>query len=63
MKRKSCVLTLIKLQFIPALAEFWRQGRFPIDRLTKSYSYKEVNQAIDDMNRGRTIKPILIWAD
>ncbi|KAL6249143.1 hypothetical protein RBB50_004206 [Rhinocladiella similis] len=59
----SCQGSSVPQKFIPALAEFWRQGRFPIDRLTKSYSYKEVNQAIDDMNRGRTIKPILIWAD
>ncbi|KAJ9628356.1 hypothetical protein H2204_009331 [Knufia peltigerae] len=59
----SCQGSSVPQKFIPALAEFWRQGRFPIDRLTKSYSYKEVNQAIDDMHHGQTIKPVLIWAD
>jgi Zn-dependent alcohol dehydrogenase len=48
-------------QFIPALVEFWKQGRFPINRITHSYSYRDVNKAVDDMKSGHTIKPVLIW--
>ncbi|KAK7887915.1 hypothetical protein LTR67_009309 [Exophiala xenobiotica] len=59
----ACQGSSVPQKFIPALVEFWKQGRFPIDRLTKSYAYKDVNKAIDDMHHGRTIKPVLIWDD
>lgn len=45
--------------FIPRLIELYKQGRFPFDRLIKFYPLKEINQAVEDMEKGRVIKPVL----
>ncbi|MBP0590423.1 NAD(P)-dependent alcohol dehydrogenase [Paraburkholderia sp. LEh10] len=45
--------------FIPALIELFRQGRFPFDRLIRYYDFVDINQAIEDSESGRTIKPVL----
>ena len=46
-------------QFIPALIELHRQGRFPFDRLVRVYELSEINQAAHDSETGETIKPVL----
>lgn len=45
--------------FIPKLIELYRQGRFPFDRLINFYPFDEINQAVNDMELGRVIKPVL----
>ena len=45
--------------FIPKLIELYRQGRFPFDRLVRYYPFDQINQAIEDSERGRTIKAVL----
>lgn len=45
--------------FIPRLIEFFMQGRFPFDRLTRFYGFDEIGQAFHDSEAGTTIKPIL----
>lgn len=50
---------VIAQTFIPTLIEFYRQGRFPFDRLIKHYEFEDINQAIDDSENGKTIKPVL----
>lgn len=45
--------------FIPELIELHRAGRFPFDRLIKSYEFRDINRAIADSRRGSTIKPVL----
>jgi aryl-alcohol dehydrogenase len=45
--------------FIPVLVDLYRQGRFPFDRLVRFYDFAEINQAVEDSERGVTIKPIL----
>lgn len=45
--------------FIPKLIELYRQGRFPFDRLITFYPFDEINQAVEDMEKGRVIKPVL----
>lgn len=47
--------------FIPALVRLWKQGRFPFDKLTKKYSFTDINEAFADSERGDTIKPILVF--
>ncbi|WP_037140331.1 NAD(P)-dependent alcohol dehydrogenase [Rhodococcoides fascians] len=48
-------------EFIPRLIELYRQGRFPIDRLVKKYSFQEINQAVEDLETGVAIKPVLVF--
>jgi aryl-alcohol dehydrogenase len=45
--------------FIPKLIELYSQGRFPFDKLITFYPFDEINQAVKDMEKGRTIKPVL----
>lgn len=46
--------------FIPRLAEFWRQGRFPFDRLLTFYPFAEIARAFADAHSGKAIKPVLL---
>ena len=46
--------------FIPTLLDLWSQGRFPFDRLIKSYALHDINQAVADAESGSTIKPVLV---
>ena len=47
--------------FIPALVELYKQGRFPIDRLVHTYEFADIDQAAQDMQAGRTIKPVIVF--
>jgi len=45
--------------FIPRLIELYRAGKFPFDRLVSFYEFRDINQAMDAMRRGETVKPVL----
>ncbi|MBN1103848.1 MAG: NAD(P)-dependent alcohol dehydrogenase [Deltaproteobacteria bacterium] len=45
--------------FIPRLIELYKQGRLPFDRMITFYPFDEINKAVEDMERGRVIKPVL----
>lgn len=45
--------------FIPMLIDYYRQGRFPFDRLIKFYPFEKIAQAFEDAESGRAIKPVL----
>jgi aryl-alcohol dehydrogenase len=46
--------------FIPQLAEYWRQGRFPFDKLLTFYPFAEIERAFADAHSGKAIKPVLL---
>jgi aryl-alcohol dehydrogenase len=45
--------------FIPKLIELYRQGRFPFDKMIKFYPFKDIEKAVEDMEKGLVIKPVL----
>ncbi len=45
--------------FIPRLIDLYRQGRFPFDELVEFYDFDEINRAAEDLETGRTVKPVL----
>ena len=45
--------------FIPRLIDLYSQGRFPFDRLITFYPFDDINKAVEDMEKGRVIKPVL----
>lgn len=45
--------------FIPKLIELYCQGRFPFDRMITFYPFDDINRAVEDMEQGRTMKPVL----
>lgn len=46
--------------FIPKLVELWRQGRFPYDRLVRTYPLADINRAEADALSGEVVKPVLL---
>jgi aryl-alcohol dehydrogenase len=44
---------------IPQLIELNAQGRFPFEKLVKFYNLNQVNQAVQESEKGGTIKPII----
>ncbi|SEQ95574.1 aryl-alcohol dehydrogenase [Faunimonas pinastri] len=45
--------------FIPRLIQLYRKGRFPFDKLIKFYDLDQINQAVEDSEKGVTLKAIL----
>ncbi len=45
--------------FIPKLIEYYRDGRFPLDRLLKFYPFEEINRAFKESHEGKCIKAVL----
>jgi Zn-dependent alcohol dehydrogenase len=43
------------------LIEQNRLGKYPLEKLIKTYDVKDFNQAIKDMKEGKTIKPVILW--
>lgn len=45
--------------FIPQLVDLIMQGRFPLEKLVTYYSLDQINQAVEDSEEGRVVKPII----
>ncbi len=45
--------------FIPQLIELYRQGRFPFDRLITFYDLADIDRAVQDMEQGKVLKPVV----
>jgi hypothetical protein len=48
-----------RTQHLPRLIDFFRQGQLPLDRIVSFYPLEEINRAIEDMETGATVKPVL----
>jgi aryl-alcohol dehydrogenase len=47
--------------FIPHLLDLHAKGKFPFDRLIKTFPFAEINEAIAAANAGTVIKPVLVF--
>lgn len=47
--------------FIPQMIDWFVEGRFPFDRMVKTYAFERINEAIADSRSGATIKPVLLF--
>lgn len=45
--------------FVPQLVQYFKEGRFPIDKLIKFYKLEEINEAFEDTHKGNATKAIL----
>lgn len=48
-------------QFIPELLRLHRDGRFPFDKLIKTFPFEEINAAVAATVSGEAIKPVLVF--
>jgi aryl-alcohol dehydrogenase len=46
-------------QFIPELIKLYQAGKFSFDRMITYYPFDEINKAVEDMEKGLVIKPVL----
>ncbi|MGW9100396.1 NAD(P)-dependent alcohol dehydrogenase [Priestia megaterium] len=44
---------------IPKLVQYYKEGKFPFDKLVKFYNFEDINKAFEDSKTGKTIKPIV----
>ncbi|KAK4546329.1 hypothetical protein LTR36_002006 [Oleoguttula mirabilis] len=49
-------------EFVPKMVQWYREGKFPIDKLTKFMPADDFEQALKEMHDGTTVKPILCWS-
>lgn len=49
----------IPKRFLPRLIALFRQGRFPLDKMITFYPFDQLNQAMEDSEKGRIIKAIV----
>jgi aryl-alcohol dehydrogenase len=47
-------------EFIPYLVSLYREGRFPFDKLVKTYPFEQINQAVADHRGGKCVKAVLL---
>jgi Zn-dependent alcohol dehydrogenase len=47
--------------FIPRLIELYRDGKFPFDRLVRTFPFEQINEAIAAAEAGSVVKPILVF--
>ncbi len=47
--------------FLQALMRLHRDGRFPVDRLVRTYPFDRIEQAMADAESGKVIKPVLTF--
>ena len=45
--------------FIPQMIEYYRQGRFPVDRIMQFYDFEDINRAYEDSLSGKCIKAVV----
>lgn len=48
---------------IPIMADLYKRGKFPFDKLITFYKFEDVNQAVKDHHDGKVIKPVLLFED
>jgi aryl-alcohol dehydrogenase len=46
--------------FIPMLIDYWRQGRFPFERLVQTFAFEDIGTAWAECHAGTAIKPVLL---
>jgi aryl-alcohol dehydrogenase len=45
--------------FIPLMIDYWRQGRFPFDRLVAEFPFEQIGEAWAACEAGSALKPVL----
>jgi aryl-alcohol dehydrogenase/geraniol dehydrogenase (NAD+) len=46
--------------FIPQMIEWYKAGKFPFDRLVKTFPFSQINEAAHASETGAAIKPVLL---
>ncbi|MDR0905699.1 MAG: NAD(P)-dependent alcohol dehydrogenase [Oscillospiraceae bacterium] len=47
--------------FIPELVKFFKEGRLPVDKMNKYYTFDQIETAFEESHTGGVLKPILVF--
>lgn len=48
-------------EFLPRMIGWYREGKFPLEKIVKFMPAKDFEQAIEEMHEGGTVKPVILW--
>lgn len=51
------------LTFLPMLVDWWRQGRFPVEKLVRTFPIDRIDDAMSATRSGEVVKAVLTFAD
>lgn len=51
----------IPRDMVPRMIQWYREGRFPVDKLIKTLPADDFERGLHEMHTGETIKPVLLW--
>ncbi len=52
--------SVVARDFLPKLIEWYKQGRYPVDKLVTTFDLADINEAVLAAEEGRAIKPVLL---
>ena len=47
--------------FIPQMLEYYKAGKFPFDKLIKTFAFDQINEAAKASESGEAIKPVMVF--
>lgn len=47
--------------FINKIIDYYKQGKFPLEKLMKFYQFKDVERAFEDFENGKVVKPVILF--
>ena len=50
-------------QFLPQLVDWYRNGKFPMEKIVRTYAFDSINDAVAAAADGSIIKPVLTFTD
>jgi aryl-alcohol dehydrogenase len=48
-------------EFIPQMADWYAEGKFPFDKIVKTFKFSEINEAFAASHNGSAIKPVVLF--
>lgn len=47
--------------YIPQMVQWWKEGKFPVEKLVRFFAFEDYEEALKVMGRGDVVKPIMVW--
>lgn len=48
-------------RFLPELADLWRDGRFPVEKLVRTFDFTKLDDALGAVRSGEVVKAVLTF--
>lgn len=49
-------------KYLPEMIQWYREGKFPLEKLVKFYKAEDFKKGLDDMHKGvDAVKPVIVW--